>query len=520
MKFFVSYSRSIQDKVREIIAALRDDGETVWWDQDLRPGQDWWGTILDNIETADVCLFFISEKSAQSIYCLEELRYALARNRPLLPYVMDAPITYAVPPEIMGGRIQYEAYSGRPTHLRQRIKTTCSTLDWMQYRDRFHPRPPEPNTGDKDLVDRLNQAYALASNGVFDEAVKWFRDVGRNDHASYGELCHHWIEKIALYQDVAKHAASPLLKSLAKKKWADFRAMFKEDDPFDPLEVEAWLTGPKVSESPGGGPYTAPRTAEPDWLTRAKSFTGKRNADWTPYITRFSDLKIPDMEFCLVPPGTFTMGSSDHDDEKPPHPQTLAQPYWIARTPVTNAQWRVAMKAGVVKEPEGERALKWYRDVSMAQAPVVGVTWFAARDFCAWLGGRLLTEREWEYAARGPDSLIYPWGNNWEGGQRVVWDKNSGSQPNAVMVHPQGASWVGALHLSGNVWEWVQSLYKPYPYSDSHDRNVGDNSGNPRVLRGGSWYFTNPGYFRAAGRFYFSPEYWDDRLGFRCICPI
>src|SRR5688500_14919424 len=137
MKFFVSYSRSVQEPVRAIITSLRDDGEEVWWDQDLRAGQDWWATILDNIEQCQVCLFFVSEKSVQSPYCMEELRYALARNRLVLPYVMDGPIAYTLPSEIMKSRIQFETYEGTPEHIRERIRLTCGGVRWDQYKDRY-----------------------------------------------------------------------------------------------------------------------------------------------------------------------------------------------------------------------------------------------------------------------------------------------------------------------------------------------------------------------------------------------
>jgi len=239
MKFFVSYSRSVQDKVREIVAALRDSGDEVWWDQDLRAGQDWWGTILNNIDACEVCLFFISEKSVQSPYCMEELRYALDRNRLVLPFVMDAPVTYPIPPEIMEGRIQYETYTGIPNQLKHRIRSTCQSIDWDQYRTRYIARPPEPNTEANDLVERLDKAAALANEGHFDEAIKRFNDVSRNDPDSYGDFCHTWIDKIRRYQDVVKHANSAALKSLAKQRWDAFLQQFTGDDFFDPLNIQA-----------------------------------------------------------------------------------------------------------------------------------------------------------------------------------------------------------------------------------------------------------------------------------------
>ncbi len=253
-------------------------------------------------------------------------------------------------------------------------------------------------------------------------------------------------------------------------------------------------------------------------LQRAQSFNSKRNRDWPPYVTAFADLKIPDMPFCLVPAGTFSMGSDDghYSDETPVHEQAVAQPYWIAQYPVTNAQWKLAVQAGAVKPPHNTGdALKWFQDTAMADAPVVGVDWFMARDFAAWMGCRLPTELEWEYAARGVESLRRPWGNEWNG-DIPVWSKNSGGKPAPVTTKPEGKSWVAAGHMIGNVWEWTASLYEPYPYQaqDGRERDTGNKTDVQRVLRGASWgsYVTND--LRSACRHFKTP---DDRLsrGFR-----
>ncbi len=257
--------------------------------------------------------------------------------------------------------------------------------------------------------------------------------------------------------------------------------------------------------------------AEPvvEALTRARAFanTGKRNADWKPDIMTSSTLKISDMRFCLVPTGTFQMGNDKeaHDGAADGGQQTFNQPFYIAQYPVTNAQWTVAVKAKAVSEPEADGdALKWYKDPKMANAPVVGVSWNECQKFAKWMGCRLPTEREWEYAARGVDGLKYPWGNDFIA-DNVVYGGNSGGQPWDVTTQPSGASWVGALHLSGNVWEWCSSLYTAYPYADGREDL---SATGMRVLRGGSWYFTLV-IFRAACRFWVNPDYTNISGGFR-----
>jgi formylglycine-generating enzyme required for sulfatase activity len=225
-------------------------------------------------------------------------------------------------------------------------------------------------------------------------------------------------------------------------------------------------------------------------LQRARDFakTGKRNRDWTPFITTFNDLKIPDIPFCLVPTGTTQMGSNTHNG-KPIHLQTFEEPFYIAQYPVTNSQWRTGVLAGLMKIPSDKNARQWYDDPNMANAPVVGITWLEAQQFAHWVGCRLLNEREWEYAARGIELLAYPWGNEWNT-KKVVYDGNSGGIPWDVTSKPEGMSWVGAQHLSGNVWEWTASLYGSYPYPIDGSREIKVEYGTSVriVLRGGSFY--------------------------------
>ena len=102
--------------------------------------------------------------------------------------------------------------------------------------------------------------------------------------------------------------------------------------------------------------------------------------------------------------------------------------------------------------------------------PVTDVSWYGARAYCSWIGGRLLTEAEWEYAASGPENRIYPWGNEYDCtlGNFHDWSDEDGPASNPgergcdgidftspVSAYPEGASWVGAQDLAGNVWDWV-----------------------------------------------------------------
>ncbi len=216
------------------------------------------------------------------------------------------------------------------------------------------------------------------------------------------------------------------------------------------------------------------------------------NADWTPVIQKFDDV-----EMVLVPAGCFTMGNdAGRRDERPAQETCLRQSYWIDRTEVTNAEYG----------SEGH--------FSGANRPHENLLWSEARDFCATRSARLPTEAEWEYAARGPDSLIYPWGNDLIE-DNLIFDHNTPEDTADVGSRPSGASWVGALDMSGNVFEWTSSIYARYPYDASDGREDPNDNTDSRVYRGGNQSYMDYGT-AATTRFRLESTERDWFLGFRC----
>ena len=255
-----------------------------------------------------------------------------------------------------------------------------------------------------------------------------------------------------------------------------------------------------------------------------------RNADWQPFSTTFDD-DPTNTEMMLVPVGSFTMGSSDPnaDSDENPHPQEITEPYWIDKYEVTNADFARFLNAEGNRSTDGFEYLDdddsdaridnnggtWQAQTQYADHPVTEVTWFGAHDYCSWRGGQLPTETQWEFAASGVDDLEYPWGDDWNP-DNAVW---SGNNPDDTLTDvigskPNGVSWVGAEDMSGNVWEWVSSLYAEYPYNADHESDT--NSSSVRVLRGGSWVNDSTASFRAANRDLWNPDDSLNHLGFRC----
>ena len=212
-----------------------------------------------------------------------------------------------------------------------------------------------------------------------------------------------------------------------------------------------------------------------------------------------------------IPAGEFQMGSKYGDsDERPVHAVAL-DGFWLDRTEVTNAQYRRCVKAGACSESKYADDSRYTGD----NRPVVGVDWDDARGYCQWAGKRLPTEAEWEYAARGPESLIYPWGDEFDEMKLNAKGKADGYEyPAPVGNYPDGASWCGALDMAGNVWEWVADWGEDYP-SGRRVNPTGPDSGSYKALRGGSWPHRY-NWARSANRNSNTRDYSYNDLGFRC----
>jgi len=231
------------------------------------------------------------------------------------------------------------------------------------------------------------------------------------------------------------------------------------------------------------------------------------------------------MEFMRVPAGRFLMGSKKddipaYDDEKSQHSVDIPYDYWMARFPVTNEQYNAYATARGKKHPVGD----WEKK---KDHPVVNVYWADAMAYCQWLNGllkaelpaglvlRLPTEAEWEKAARGTDGREYPWGNEFDKNNCNTREGGKGGTTLVGSYSSRGNSPYGCADMSGNVWEWCHSLYKPYPYQATDGREDEEASGS-RVLRGGS-FFNFVRYARCAYRNYGLISYFNNYLGFRVV---
>ena len=259
------------------------------------------------------------------------------------------------------------------------------------------------------------------------------------------------------------------------------------------------------------------------------------NKQWEPVIREFNQV-----EMVLVPAGCFQMGNyAGLPEEQPVHEICFDEPFWIDLTEVTVAQFANFLNAQpqpvenyngwldttVHLRNEGPQQLD-QKDMILKprykeeNRPIERVTWLGANDYCTWRDARLPTEAEWEYAARGPESYLYPWGNELDMDKFFI---SGGIKPEVGSI-PAGASWVGALDLAGSQFEWTSSLYKPYPYQADDGREVSFevDSTSLRVFRGSPWYhsFQEFDNISATARFEGFTNYGGWYHGFRCARSI
>ena len=260
------------------------------------------------------------------------------------------------------------------------------------------------------------------------------------------------------------------------------------------------------------------------------------------------------MEMVYVPAGEFIMGSDMDDlkastrlcldysgelgfavcqietimDEYPKHTVELSA-FWIDRTEVTNAQYRLCVEAGACQPPVDLGSYTreaYFNERIYDDYPVIWVMKSQAVDYCAWVGARLPSEAEWEYAARGPESSKFPWGDEFEKTRLNYCDAScplgvpdptfDDGYPETAPVgsFPDGVSWCGAMDMAGNVREWVADWKGYYP-ADRQVDPQGPAEGDQYVTRGGCWLDT-PDDILSANRGANSLDYSRHKVGIRC----
>lgn len=216
-----------------------------------------------------------------------------------------------------------------------------------------------------------------------------------------------------------------------------------------------------------------------------------------------------------VPGGQFRMGSLRYSNESPPH-LVAVRPFWISRTTITNRMYQR------FRQETGHRMPAYGSDAnySQDQQPVVGIDHADATAYCKWAGGRLPTEAEWEFSARGTDGRVYPWGNAAPTPALAVYGRiyGKGGRAAEVGTHPGDVSPFGVLDMAGNVLEWCADWAGPYP-GEFEVGPKGPPQGSNRIMRGGCWVYQEESLV-ATTRFFSVPHQKVSFAGFRIVVDV
>lgn len=247
---------------------------------------------------------------------------------------------------------------------------------------------------------------------------------------------------------------------------------------------------------------------------------------------------------CQAPPagmaciqgGWFLRGTDDGPKDTRPASRVWLQTFYMDVYEVTNRRWEACQKAR--KCGYGK---PYYNDYSRPEQPIVGVSWYAAVQYCEAQGGHLPTEAEWEKAARGPDGALHPWGDEPATCERAVIRDATGRSCGTLKAKGRGAPQkgrtfvvgtrpagvYGLYDMSGNSWEWVADWYTK-SYAACGEDCLGEDPRGPcggkepckryrrRIVRGGSWYWV-ASYATSVWRRYHVPGNKPfHHFGFRC----
>jgi serine/threonine-protein kinase len=216
------------------------------------------------------------------------------------------------------------------------------------------------------------------------------------------------------------------------------------------------------------------------------------------------------IEFVLVSPGSFMMGAENGDtDEKPAHRVTISKDFYLGKYEVTQAQWQQVMGGNTSHFKNSD------------QCPVEQVSWDGVQEFIKKLNAqsdgylyRLPSEAEWEYACRAGTTGDYAGSLD-----AMAWYGNNSGDKTHPVGTKQPNGW-GLYDMHGNVWEWVEDWYAPYP-SGAETDPTGPSSGTSRVYRGGSYNSNKQSspdtYLRSTHRGISVPSGFDDYIGFRLV---
>jgi formylglycine-generating enzyme required for sulfatase activity len=520
MRIFVSYARVDKPYCIQIVDTL--DVHETWYDQRLYAGQNWWKEILRRLDWSEAFIYLLSPDSVSSEYCRKEYDLAKSLGKHIVPVLIREDTQL---PEYLRS-VQYVDLTKGITpdavktllnsvYLAERQKQSALTVTAISS-DKISPPVINP-------VNVISLAASAMENAQFDQAVFLLRQAKENGFASRfinidallleAETA---LERLSYYREAEREykQISELVRHTRTRKLGleAFRAFRKDFPDYDPDH----LTNLTVENAPQISILTPP----------SPSYASARLAPST----------LPLLDWCDIPAGTVLVDEIDNEHHISQR-QFPVNGFKISKYPITNNQFTIFRD-----DPNGYSNTKWWEFSPEAynwrvnnpepkparfkgeERPREMVNWYDAVAFCNWLGSytgipvSLPTALEWQRAARGDDTRVYPWGNAFDK-SRCNTRESDIKMTSLVMRYNNGASPFDVYDMAGNVWEWCLNLKPkteivtlPTPRRNPTDLSLA----GERAVFGGSFVSA---YQRSqiAFHYYLDPLCYHATIGFRVV---
>ena len=518
---YICYSRPNKSYADYLADDLRRRGFDVWIDERTNLDKQHLLKIVQAIQECDAFVLVYSAIAEESNLVQRETDFALHNEKPFYTLMLEGEAEGADSYDVGDGSLPSAEFYDSLKHYVS-VKTDTVTADDLFEED-------EDLFGDLDIDsiepivrdDELLSFDEFDMDDLLDNTAKGDRGQ-KGGKRRRGRLLLGGVGFVILLLLLA--VAAVILQQDDEPKVAENTAVSTATDvptespTLEPSETPLPATATlEPSETPRSTATHTPvpsLTPLPFWFQPVLA-----NEDWIPISQEFDGVSM-----VLVPPGCFTMGSSQAEidliveacsqnlggcstieklgedaflNEMPPHDFCFTEPFWIDQYEVTNGQ---IGSNGYITRNE--------------QQPHDGLSEIRAIEHCESRGTRLPTEAEWEFAAKGPSNWLFPWGEEYQSSMAVSRDGTS-PLPKEVGSIESSTSWIGAYDMSGNVWEWTSTIYLPYPYVNDEAHENPEDLEALRVLRGGS-LFNRRGELRTTMREFAPSDSRESGFGVRC----
>jgi formylglycine-generating enzyme required for sulfatase activity len=521
MRLFVSYARVDKPYCIQIVDTL--DIHEIWFDQRLYAGQHWWKEILRRLDWCEGFVYLLSPDSIASEYCQKEFELALSLGRHIFPVLIRentpiptmllemqyADLSKGITPEAVKILLNSILLAERERGKQPISATQVSSISSEEI------KPPTVNP-----ATVISVAAAAMEKGQFDQAVFLLKQANENGFKS------RFIKLDALLAEAVAALERQTYLREAEREYKQIIELIKHTRTRK-LGLEAFWEFRKIY--PDYDPDSIAKTYGDSRSTVSLNGSNGNGTHKSP-SDMISDFTLPMLDWCDVPAGMVMVDEPDKDGGLQRR-AFYVDSFRMSKYPVTNAQYQVFLD-----DASGYANVGWWAYSSHAhnwrvanpkskpsrfsgeERPREMVNWYDALAFCYWLRAQtglpitLPTGKQWQRAARGDDTRLYPWGDSFDKNHCNTRESEL-KMTTLVMRYPEGVSPFGVFDMAGNVWEWCLDG------KGDEDSQLDITSNQERAVFGGSFVSVCQ-RSQISFHYYLNPQSFYASIGFRLIYGI